>query len=162
MTTVQPRILLVLDGENHVGAPDRELSLGVAMAYIGLRRAGAEAVFACDGGGFPLVAGHMRQFSDDPVIANFLADHTARSDIADALAIEQIVVDDFDMAVFFPIDAADLGRASALKLAFIDHGKTVVIPNGAEPDQGAEPGTIIRTSATDLEWLRQLTRRRRG
>lgn len=158
MTTVQPRILLVLDGEYHSGAPDRELALGVAMAYFELGRAGAEAVFACDGGGFPLVAGHMRRFSDDPVIASFLADHTARSDIADALAIEQIVVDDFDMAVFFPIDAADLGAVSALRLAFRDHGKTVVIPNGLQPDQGSLLSTIIRASATDLEWLRQLTR----
>ncbi|MCV3765130.1 hypothetical protein [Rhizobium sp. TRM95796] len=127
------------------------------MAYVELRHAGAEAVFACDGGGFPLVAGHMRQFSDDPVIAGFLADHTARSDIAEALGIDQIVINDFDMAVFFPIDAADLGPASGLMRAFLDHGKTVVIPDGLQPDHGPQPSTIIRTSATDLDWLRQLT-----
>lgn len=158
MATVQPRILLVLDGENHTGAPDRELALGVAKSYFELGRAGAEAVFACDGGGFPLIAGHMRRFSDDPVIARFLTDRTARSDIVEALAIEQVVVDDFDMVVFYPADPADLGAASALRIAFVDHGKTVVIPDGLHPDQGSQPSTIIRRSATDLEWLNRLKR----
>lgn len=155
MATVQLRILIVLDGEDHTGAPDRELARAVAMAYLELRRRGAETVFACEGGGFPLVAGHMRRFSEDPVVAAFLADHIARSDIADALSIEQIVVDDFNAAAFFPIDAADLGAASALKRAFLDQGKAVVLPNGSL-SQTLDDFTLIRSSATDLEWINQL------
>ncbi|MBX9459363.1 MAG: hypothetical protein KL863_26785 [Rhizobium sp.] len=156
MATVQRRTLIVLDGEDKTGAPDRELARGVAMAYFELRRRGVETVFACDGGGFPLVAEYMRRFSEDPVIAGFLADHIARSDIADALSIEQIVVDDFDAVAFFPIDAADLGAGSSLKSAFLDQGKTVVIPDGSPWSQTPDDASLIRSSATDLEWINQL------
>lgn len=158
MATVQRRILIILDGERHIGAPDQELARGVAMAYFELRRWGAETVFACDGGGFPLVAGHMRRFSEDPVVTGFLADHIARSDIADALSIEQIVVDDFDVVAFFLIDAADLGAASALKRAFLDQGKPVVLPNGSPLSPLLPETIIVPRSATDLEWISQLLR----
>jgi hypothetical protein len=154
MVTVRHRILIVLDGEHGMDTPDRELARGVAMVYCELRRLGAETIFVCDGGGFPMVAGHMRRFSADPVIASFLGDHVARSDIADALAIEQIVVDDFDVAAFFMIDAADFGAHSALMRAFLDQGKPVVMTNGA-PLVHPGPG-IIQSSPTDLGWIRQL------
>jgi hypothetical protein len=156
MLTVQRRVLIVLDGEQSMAAPDRELTRGVAMAYCELRRLGAETLFACDGGGFPLVAGHMRRFSEDPDVAGFLADHIARSDIADALSIEQIVVDDFDVAAFFLIDAADLGAVSALKRAFLDQGKPVVLSDGSPLSQLRPEACIIRSSATDLDWISQL------
>mgnify|MGYP000420922242 CR=1 FL=1 len=156
MASVQHRILIVLNGEPHVGAPDRELTRGVAMSYCELRRRGAETIFACDGGGFPPIAGHMRRFSEDPVVVRFLADHIARSDIADALSIEQIVVDDFDFAAFFLTDAADLGAASALKWAFLDQGKPVVLLHGSPSSQLLPETGIIRSSATDLEWIGQL------
>lgn len=124
MVTVQRRVLIVLDGEHSMGAPDRELARGVTMTYCELRRWGAETIFACDGGGFPLIAGHMRRLSEDPVVAGFLADHIARSDIADVLSIEQIIVGDFDMAAFFLNDATDLGATLALKRAFSRPGQT--------------------------------------
>jgi hypothetical protein len=158
MATLHTRILIVLDGGDQMGAPDRELALGVASAYAELRRRGAETIFACDGGGFPLIAGHMRVFSDDAVIAGFLADHIARSDIADVLSIEQIVVDDFVGVVFFPIDATDLGAASALRQAFLDQGKTVVLPIGSPRSGSIHEFTMTRSSATDLEWIKHLLR----
>lgn len=156
MATVQSRVLIVLDGERHIGAPDRELARGVAMAYCELRSRGVETIFACDGGGFPLIAGHMRRFSEDPVVASFLADHIARSDIADALFIEQIVIDDFDVTAFFLIDAADLGNASALKQAFLDQGKPVILLYGSRSRHLRPEAGVIQMSAIDLEWIREL------
>jgi hypothetical protein len=144
MATLHTRILIVLDGGDQMGAPDRELALGVASAYAELRRRGAETIFACDGGGFPLIAGHMRVFSDDAVIAGFLADH--------------IALDDFVGVVFFPIDATDLGAASALRQAFLDQGKTVVLPIGSPRSGSIHEFTMTRSSATDLEWIKHLLR----
>jgi hypothetical protein len=156
MAIVQRRILIVLDGEQHMGAPDRALARGVAMAYCELRGRGTETIFACDGGGFPLVAGHMRRFTEDPVVASFLADHIARSDISDVLSIEQIVIDDFDLAAFFLIDATDLGAASALKRGFLDQGKPVVHLYGSPLRHLRSEAGVIQMSATDLEWIRKL------
>ncbi|RCS21708.1 hypothetical protein DUT91_22250 [Phyllobacterium salinisoli] len=153
MATVQFRVLIVLDGEDRVGFSNRNLTLDLAMTYNALRRSGVEVVFACEGGGFPAVAGHMRKFTDEPEIARFLSDKTARSDIADALTIEQIVVDDFDFAIFFLAEPTDLGPANALKLLFLDEGKKVVLPHGTPARQNGRGLLIVRNSAVDFDWL---------
>jgi hypothetical protein len=158
MATVSLRVLIVLDGEKHPDIPDRELAMSVAAVYLKLKQSGADAVFTCHGGGFPPVAGSMRKFSDDASVGRFLADHVARSDIADALAIEQIVVDDFDAAIFFPTNPADPGPAWALKQAFLDQGRTVVVPVVWQTEQTAKETTVMRNSTTDLDWLGHLLR----
>lgn len=156
MAIVQPRILIVLDGEDHTSKPDADLARGVALVYFELRRMGAETVFACDRGGYPLVAGHMRHFSEDPIIAAFLTDQMARNDISDALSLDQIVVEDFDVAAFFPVSAGDLGAAWALKNAFLAQGKTVVFPKAPRGSRTPGDASVSRSSATDVEWINQL------
>jgi hypothetical protein len=158
MATISPRVLIVLDGEEHPDTPDRELAMSVAAVYLMLKGSGAEAVFTCHGGGFPPVAGSMRKFSDDGMIGRFLGSHVARSDIADALAIELIAVEDFDVAVFFPTNPADLGPALALKQAFLDQGRIVVLPVGWQTEQTAKGKMVIRNSAIDLDWVENLLR----
>ncbi|WP_377298638.1 hypothetical protein [Rhizobium sp. SGZ-381] len=158
MATVPLCVLIVLDGEEHPDLPDRELAMSVAAVYLKLKGSDADAVFTCHGGGFPPVACSMRKFSDEGIIGRFLDDYLARSDIADALALEQIVVDDFEAAVFFPTNPPDLGPAAALKQAFLDQGRTVVLPAGWQAEQTTKGKIVVRSSATDLDWLEHLLR----
>ncbi len=153
MATLPFRALIILDGEDRAGFPDRDLALDVARSCNALRHSGVEVVFACEGGGFPAVAGHMRKFAEEPEIAKFLGDKAARSDIADALTIEQIVVDDFDFAVFFPSEPTDPGPARALKLLFLEEGRKVVPPHASPARQIGRGLLIVRTATAGLDGL---------
>ncbi|TPP06055.1 hypothetical protein [Rhizobium glycinendophyticum] len=156
MVKTQRRILFVLDGEHAMVEPDWELARGVAMAYSEVRRLGGEAVFACDGGGFPHVAGHMRRFSQDPVVGMFLQDHIARDDIADALSLEQIVVDDFDGAAFFVVDPINSEGVSTLKEGFLSRGRLVVLTSRTPATEPSRKGCIVLSGETDIRWIAQL------
>ncbi|THV12691.1 hypothetical protein [Rhizobium rhizophilum] len=158
MVAVQTRILIVVDGGDSVAAPDKELARAVARIYFSIRHADLEPVLACEGGGFPIVAADMRRFAKDPGIAPFLQDPVARSEIADTLPIEHIIVEDFDAAVFFPSEGDRLGAALALKQTFLETGKPIAILESWSLAKLPRKFVIISSPTCDVTWLDKLLR----
>lgn len=142
------RFLIVLAAD---GADSEVRIISIAPAYYLFKDAPAEVVLATPSGGFPNLTDELRRTThQEPSTRRFLADRTARDDLADTLRLDQIVVEDFDAAFCIGFagalwSAGNNGIAHTLS-AFLKSGKPVAMIPGRHLDvapQGAAAGLLI-------------------
>lgn len=143
-------LLLIVEGEDGAGNPEVNLAR-IAAPYYAFKNIGAEVVLATLLGGPPLIAEGIRSAAmHDDAVRRFKGDRDARDELADTLALEQIVVEDF-AAVFCVglsgriwTDAND--AIAVLVRAFLVVGKPVALIPGKHlvvAPEGAGNGLLI-------------------
>jgi putative intracellular protease/amidase len=142
------RVLMLLPDEDGPSLP-ANAALGLASSYFLFRDAGLEVAFTSRRGGFSSVSAELRRLADHPPVARMLADPFARDELADAIPLANIFVEDFDVLVLFVTDedARDPQIAHAMS-RFERDGKQVVATcrNGAD-DLAWADGIIERHEA---------------
>jgi putative intracellular protease/amidase len=143
-------LILIVEGEE--GAGNSEVHLArIAIPYYAFRDFGSEVVLATLMGGPPLIADDMRSADmSNEAVRRFKGDRDARDELADTLAIHQIVVKDFAAAFCIGLagriwtDADD--GITALVSAFLGFGKPVALVPGKHllvAPEGAGNGLLI-------------------
>jgi len=143
-------LILIVEGEEGAGNPEVDLAR-IATPYYACKNIGAEVVLATRLGGSPFVADGVRSMAmSDEAIRRFKGDRDARDELADTLALNQIVVDDFAAAFCVGLSGriwtdADDGIV-ALVRAFLAVGKPVALVPGKHlsvAPEGAGNGLLI-------------------
>ncbi|MDK1493785.1 transporter [Sinorhizobium sp. 7-81] len=143
-------LILIVEGEGGAGNPEVDLAR-IATTYYAFKNVGSEVVMATPLGGPPLIVDGMR-YADmsDESVRRFKGDRDARDELADTLALDQIVVEDFAAAFCIGLsgriwtDSAD--GVTALVRAFLGVGKPVALVPGKHllvAPEGAGNGLLI-------------------
>lgn len=143
-------LIMIVEGEEGAGNPQVDLAK-IATPYYAFKNIGAEVVMATLRGGPPLIADGMRSAGvADESVRRFRGDRDARDELADTLALAQIVVEDFAAAFCVGLsgriwtDAND-GVVPLVEL-FLKAGKPVALVPGKHlivAPEGAGNGLLI-------------------
>ncbi|SCW50870.1 hypothetical protein SAMN02927900_02209 [Rhizobium mongolense subsp. loessense] len=143
-------LILIVDGEEGAGNPEVGLER-IAIPYYAFKNTGSEVVMATLKGGPPLIADGMRSADmSDEAVRRFRGDRDARDELADTLALDQIVAEDFAAAFCIGLsgglwtDAED--GVAALLRKFLAFGKPVALVPGKHlliAPEGAGNGLLI-------------------
>ncbi|HEV7305694.1 transporter [Ensifer sp.] len=151
------RFLVILCGGEGGEGLDCELELGhFAPAYYLFKDDGADVVLATLEGGHCDLPNFKRLASDAPDVGRFLADRSARDDLADTLGLHQIVIDDFDAALCLGF-SGELWKGGGnevvlLLRSLLDSGRPVAAIPGRDialAPHGAAAGLLILGDAGD-------------
>jgi putative intracellular protease/amidase len=143
---------LILIVEDEEGAVNPEVDLArIAIPYYAFKNFGSEVVMATLTGGPPLIAEGMRSADmSDEAVRRFKGDRDARDELADTLALDQIVIEDFAAAFCIGLSGriwTDAnGGVAALVRAFLGVGKPVAMVPGKHllvAPEGAGNGLLI-------------------
>lgn len=143
-------LILIVEGEGGAGNPEVDLAR-IATPYYTFKNTGAEVVMATLMGGPPVIADSIRSadMSDDAV-RRFRDDREARDELADTLALAQIIVEDFAAAFCIGLSGriwtdADNGVVALVRV-FLEAGKPVALVPGKHlvvAPEGAGNGLLI-------------------
>lgn len=143
-------LILIVEGEEEVGNAEVDLAR-IAPPYYAFKDFGSEVVMATPLGGSPLIMDGMRSAEvSDHAVRRLKSDRAARDELADTLALDQIVVEDFAAAFCIglsgPIWTDDDRGAAGLVRAFLSAGKPVALIPGKHllvAPEGAGNGLLI-------------------
>ncbi|APG89188.1 transporter (plasmid) [Sinorhizobium americanum CCGM7] len=143
-------LILIVEGEDGAANPEVDLAR-IATPYYAFKNFGSEVVMATLLGGPPLVVDGMRDAEMvEESVRRFKGDRDAREELADTLALDQIVVDDFAAAFCIGLsgriwtDAND--GVAALVRTFLGTGRPVALVPGKHllvAPEGAGNGLLI-------------------
>jgi hypothetical protein len=131
------RFLVILSTVEGGDVAAGAVTLGrIAPAYYLFKDAGAEVVLATLMGGYPRLADFKDVGPQAKSRRRFLLDTAARDDLADTLAADQIVPEDFDAALFLGFSGAlwedRYNPMAAILTSLLENGKPVaMIPGNA-------------------------------
>jgi len=143
-------LIVIVEGEDGAGNPEVGLAR-IAIPYYAFKNYGAEVVMATLFGGPPLAVDGLRTaHPSDEAVLRFKGDRDAREELADTLALDQIVVEDFAAAFCVGLSGRiwsdDDQGVAALVRAFLDIGKPVALVPGRHllvTPEGAGNGLLI-------------------
>lgn len=144
------RFLIILHTDGGHKPEESEVRIArIAPAYYLFKEATADVVLATLSGGFADLTDDLRQTAHrEPSTHRFLADRTARDDLADTLRLDQIIIEDFDAAfcIGFSGSLWSANGIAATIRAFLASGKPVSLIPGRHMDitpEGAAAGLLI-------------------
>lgn len=145
------RYLVILSTDESSDVSAGAVTLGrIAAPYYFFKDQGAEVVLATLTGGYPCLPGYRETDTHEKSLRRFLLDRAARDELADTLAADQIVAEDFDAALCLGLSGALWGNCTnsvtAILTTLLENGKPVAVIPGkavAIAPHGAGEGLLI-------------------